>query len=120
MQLLPADLVRRRTDGILPVAFALLAPEATLLFGQMSALMLPDVALVFFLTALLWTLARLDQSRDARWWLPAGVFGGSVLLSKYVCLLVIPPILAFVLWRPGNRKWVFTPGPGVRLRIAFA
>jgi len=120
MQLLLADLVRRRTDGILPVAFALLAPEATLLFGQMSALMLPDVALVFFLTALLWTLARLDQSRDARWWLPAGVFGGSMLLSKYVCVLVIPAILAFVLWPPRNRKWVLTIWPWLALLIAFA
>jgi 4-amino-4-deoxy-L-arabinose transferase-like glycosyltransferase len=120
MQVLLADLVRRRTEGVLPMAFALLAPEATLLFGEMSALMLPDVALAFFLTALLWTLCRLDASRDPRWWLPAGAFGGAMLLSKYVCVLVIPAIVAFVLWPPRNRKWVLTVWPWLALLVALA
>jgi hypothetical protein len=120
MQLLLADLVRRRTDGILPAAFALLAPEATLLFGQMSALMLPDIPLVFFLAALLWTLSRLDQARDARWWLLAGACGGAMLLSKYVCVLIVPAILAFVLWPPRNRRWLLTIWPWLALLIALA
>ena len=120
MQLLLADLVRRRTDGILPAAFALLAPEATLLFGQFSALMLPDIPLVFFLAALLWTLSRLDQSRNPRWWPLAGLFGGGMLLSKYVCVLIVPAILAFMLWPPRNRRWLLTIWPWLALAIALA
>src|SRR5262249_41397493 len=120
MEVLLADLVRRRTQGILPVAFALLAPEATLLFGQMSALMLPDIPLAFFLTALLWTLAKLDESRDSRWWLAAGMFGGLMLLSKYVCVFVIPAILAFMLQPAGNRRWLLTIWPWLALLIALA
>jgi hypothetical protein len=49
MQVLLGDIVRRRTRSVWPVVFVLLAPEAALYYGQMMAVVMPEIPLVLFL-----------------------------------------------------------------------
>lgn len=42
---------------------------------------------------MVWSLVRLTQSDDGRWWLAAGLFGGLALLSKYTAIFFAPAIL---------------------------
>lgn len=118
MQLLLADIVRRHTTDHRAVLFAVLAPEATLYYALMLALIGPDVPLVACVTGFLWALVRLD-GRAPHWWLVAGVFAGLALLSKYTALMIVPAVAAFVLWPPQNRKWLLTPWPWLALVIAL-
>jgi 4-amino-4-deoxy-L-arabinose transferase-like glycosyltransferase len=120
-QLLLADIVRRRTSPhwVWPVVFVVLAMEASLDFSIMTAIVQPDVPLVLFQTALLWALARLDDTRDPKWWLAAGVFGGLMLLSKYSAVFVVPAMLAYLLWPPRNRGWLLTIWPWLAAAIAL-
>src|SRR4029079_4888964 len=75
-QLLLADIVRRVTHDMRAVIFTLLMPEAALYYGLLMAKVAPDTALIPFAVAMLWSLVRLKESGDARWWLAAGLFGG--------------------------------------------
>ena len=82
-QLLLADIVRRVTHDVRAVVFAVLMPEAALYYGLLMAKVAPDTALIPFAVAMLWSLVRLHESGDARWWLAAGLFAGLALLSKF-------------------------------------
>jgi 4-amino-4-deoxy-L-arabinose transferase-like glycosyltransferase len=102
MQLLLADIVWRVVRDIRYVLVVALLPEACLTFGLGMAKITPDVALIPFELAMMWSLVRLWQSDDQRWWLAAGLFGGLALASKYTALLLLPAIALFVLvpdWR---------------------
>ena len=102
MQLLLADIVWRTVRDFRYVLVAALLPEACLTYGLGMAKITPDVALIPFELAMMWSLVRLWQSDDQRWWLAAGLFGGLALASKYTALLLLPAIALFVLvpdWR---------------------
>jgi 4-amino-4-deoxy-L-arabinose transferase-like glycosyltransferase len=102
MQLLLADIVWRTVRDIRYVLVVALLPEACLTFGLGMAKITPDVALIPFELAMMWSLVRLWQSDDRRWWLAAGLFGGLALASKYTALLLLPAIALFILvpdWR---------------------
>ncbi len=102
MQLLLADIVWRTVRDIRYVLIAALLPEACLTYGLGMAKITPDVALIPFELAMMWSMVRLWQSDDRRWWLAAGLFGGLALASKYTALLLLPSVALFVLvpdWR---------------------
>jgi 4-amino-4-deoxy-L-arabinose transferase-like glycosyltransferase len=102
MQLLLADIVWRVVPDIRYVLVVALMPEACLTFGLGMAKITPDIALIPFELAMMWSLVRLWQSDDQRWWLAAGLFGGLALASKYTALLLLPALALFVLvpdWR---------------------
>src|SRR3954451_17175473 len=73
-QLLLADIVRRVTHDVRAVVLAILMPEAALYYGLLMAKVAPDVALIPFAVAMMWSLFRLEESGEPRLWLPAGVF----------------------------------------------
>lgn len=101
------DLLPGRGAG--PLAGALL--NATLLLGAGAVTMTPDTPLLFFWTAALAALARLQATGQGRWWIAAGLATGAALASKYTALLL--PVSAG-LWMaalPGPRRWLATPGP---------
>ena len=79
MQLLLADIVWRVVRDVRYVLVVALLPEACLTFGLGMAKITPDVALIPFELAMMWSLVRLWQSDDQRWWLAAGLFGGLAL-----------------------------------------
>ena len=100
-QLLLADIVRRVTHDVRAVAIAVLMPEAALYYGLLMAKVSPDIALIPFVTAMVWALVRLTESDDARWWLAAGVFAGLALLSKFTAVLLLPAVLRSCWCRAG-------------------
>ncbi len=119
-QLLIADIVRRVTHDLRAVVIAVLMMEAALYYGLLMAKVSPDVALIPFVTAMVWALVRLTESNDARWWLAAGAFAGLALLSKFTVVLLLPAVLAFMLVPPWRARWLRSPYPWGAALIACA
>ena len=102
MQLLLADIVWRVVRDWRYVIAVVLMTEAAPHYGLMMAKIAPDTALIPCELLMIWSLVRLAQSGNPRWWLAAGLFGGLALTAKYTAVLLAPAILAFVLvpdWR---------------------
>ncbi len=118
-QLLLADMVRRVTHDFRAVGFAMLMPEAALYYGLLMAKVSPDTALIPFAVAMLWSLVRLNESNDARWWLAAGLLGGLALLSKLTAVMLVPAVLAFTLVPDWRRRWLKNPYPWLAALIAL-
>src|SRR3954465_14262897 len=119
MQLLLADIVRRFTHDARAVVLAILMPEAALYYGLLMAKVAPDVALIPFGVAMMWSLVRLYESGDPRWWLAAGVFAGMALLSKFTAIMLLPAVAAFMLVPKWRRRWLFSPYPWAAVLIAL-
>jgi 4-amino-4-deoxy-L-arabinose transferase-like glycosyltransferase len=79
----------------------------------------PDVAAIPFAVAMIWALARLVESKDARWWLAAGLFGGLALLSKFTVVMLLPAVLAFMVVPDWRRRWLLSPYPWAAALIAL-
>lgn len=109
MQLLLADIVRRMVHDISYVVLAVLMPEASLHYGLGMVKVTPDIALIPFALAMAWSLVRLWQTDDLRWWLLAGVFGGLALLSKYTAVMLLPAVLAFAFVPTWRRQQLASP-----------
>src|SRR3954467_8373087 len=65
-QLLLADIVRRLTRSMRAVVLAVLMMEAALYYGLLMAKVSPDIALIPFAVAMIWSLVRLHESGEAR------------------------------------------------------
>ena len=118
-QLLLADIVRRVTHDARAIVFAALMPEAALYYGLLMAKVSPDTALIPFAVAMIWSLVRLTESNDARWWLAAGLFAGLALLSKFTAIMLVPAVLAFMLVPDWRKRWLFNPYPWLAALIAL-
>lgn len=119
-QLLLADIVRRVVGDFRAVVFALLMPEAALYYGLLMAKVAPDTALIPFAVAMLWSLVRLNESGDSRWWLAAGLFAGLALLSKFTAIMLLPAVAAFMLVPDWRWRWLRSPWPWTAALIALA
>ncbi len=117
-QLLLADIVRRVTHDTRAIVLTVLMPEAALYYGLLMAKVSPDVALIPFAVAMVWTLIRLNESGNPRWWLAAGVLAGLALLSKFTAVMLIPAVLAFMLVPAWRRRWLLSPYPWLAALIA--
>src|ERR1700748_1610000 len=82
MQLLLADIVWRVVRDVRYVLIVALLPEACLTFGLGMAKITPDVSLIPFELAMMWSLVRLWQSDDQRWWLAGGLFRGLAEIGR--------------------------------------
>jgi 4-amino-4-deoxy-L-arabinose transferase-like glycosyltransferase len=119
-QLLLADIVRRVTHDFRAIVLALLMPEAALYYGLLMAKVAPDTALIPFAAAMLWSLVRLKESGDGRWWLAAGLFAGLALLSKFTAIMLLPAVAAFMLVPGWRSRWLSSPYPWLAALIAVA
>src|SRR5690349_6283885 len=117
-QLLLADIVRRVTRDWRAIAFALLMPEAALYYGLLMAKVAPDTALIPFSVAMIWSLVRLAETGDMRWWLAIGVFAGLSLLSKFTGVMLVPAVLAFMLVPDWWLRQLRSPYPWAAALIA--
>ncbi|MBR2117301.1 MAG: glycosyltransferase family 39 protein [Pseudomonadota bacterium] len=113
------DIVWRLTRDRGAVVLAVLMPLAAPEYGLFASRILPDVALIPFSLAMVWSLVRLTQSDDGRWWLAAGLFGGLALLSKYTAIFFAPAILVFLLAPPWRMRWLRSPYPWSAVIIAL-
>jgi 4-amino-4-deoxy-L-arabinose transferase-like glycosyltransferase len=119
MEVLLADIVWRTTREWRYVILAVLLPEAALDYGLLMTKVVPDTALIAFVLAMVWALVRQALSGDQRWWLLAGLFGGFALLSKYVVVLLIPAIVAYVVVPSWRKKQLSSPYPWLAALIAL-
>jgi 4-amino-4-deoxy-L-arabinose transferase-like glycosyltransferase len=71
-----------------------------------GVIMTPDTPSVLFWGLAAWALAELHVTRNANWWLAVGAFAGLGLLSKYTNLFVGAGILLWLVWGPGNLRWL--------------
>ncbi|MGQ0685926.1 glycosyltransferase family 39 protein [Bradyrhizobium sp.] len=117
-QLLLADIVRRVTHDFRAIVFALLLPEAALYYGLLMAKVAPDTALIPFAVAMLWSLVRLNESGDGRWWLAGGLFAGLALLAKFTAIMLLPAVAAFMLVPDWRWRWLRSPYPWAAVLIA--
>jgi 4-amino-4-deoxy-L-arabinose transferase-like glycosyltransferase len=117
-QLLLADIVRRVTHDVRAIVLVVLMPEAALYYGLLMAKVSPDIALIPFAVAMVWALVRLTESKDARWWLAAGVFAGLALLSKFTAIMLLPAVAAFMLVPDWRARWLASPYPWLAALIA--
>lgn len=118
-QCLLADIVRRLTHDVRAMVVAVLMPEAALYYGLLMAKVAPDVALIPFAAAMIWSLVQLAQSGDGRWWLAAGLFAGLSLLSKFTAIMFAPAVAAFLLVPDWRWRWLRNPSPYLGLLIAI-
>ena len=112
-----ADIARRRTRSWNAALFVVIALECTLYYSLVVIVLEPSIPMLLFVSIVLWSLCRLDESMDGRWWLLAGAAGGLALLSKLLVFLVAPAILVFLL-SVRHRRWVATRWPWLGLVIA--
>ncbi|MEH2491571.1 4-amino-4-deoxy-L-arabinose transferase-like glycosyltransferase [Bradyrhizobium sp. AZCC 2230] len=119
-QLLLADIVRRLTHDVRAIIVAVLMPEAALYYGLLMAKVAPDVVMIPFAVAMVWSLVRLTQSGDGRWWLAAGLFAGLSLLSKFTAIMFAPAVAAFLLVPDWRWRWLRSPYPYLAALIAIA
>jgi 4-amino-4-deoxy-L-arabinose transferase-like glycosyltransferase len=119
-QLLLADIVRRVTRNARAIVFALLMPEAALYYGLLMAKVAPDVAMIPVAVAMMWSLVRLAQSGDGRWWLAAGLFAGLSMLSKFTAIMFAPAVAAFLLVPDWRWRWLRSPCPYLAVLVAIA
>jgi len=68
----------------------------------------------------MWSLVRLAQSGNSRWWLAAGLFAGLSLLSKFTAIMFAPAVAAFCLVPDWRRRWLRSPYPYLAALIAIA
>jgi 4-amino-4-deoxy-L-arabinose transferase-like glycosyltransferase len=120
IELILADIARRRTGHWNAALFVVLAMECTLNYALFSIVVEPNLPLLLFTSLILWAIVRLDETADARWWLLVGTAGGLALLSKYIVLLLAPALLVFLLLDPRHRRWLRTFWPYLAVVIAAA
>jgi 4-amino-4-deoxy-L-arabinose transferase-like glycosyltransferase len=119
-QLLLADIVRRLTHDVRAIVVVVLMPEAALYYGLLMAKVAPDVVMIPFAVAMMWSLVRLVQSGDGRWWLAAGLFAGLSLLSKFTAIMFAPAVAAFLLVPDWRWRWLRSPYPYLAVLVAIA
>ncbi|HEY5236736.1 MAG TPA: glycosyltransferase family 39 protein [Rhizomicrobium sp.] len=79
----------------------------------------PDAPALAASALFLLALAKAEQTRNARWWLAAGVVAGLGLLSKYTMFFAGAGALLWLLLDPRARRWLLTPWPYVSALIAL-
>ena len=72
-----------------------------------------------FAVAMIWSLVRLAQSGDGRWWLAAGLFAGLSLLSKFTAIMFAPAVAAFLLVPDWRWRWLRSPYPYLAVLVAI-
>jgi 4-amino-4-deoxy-L-arabinose transferase-like glycosyltransferase len=119
MQLLLAGIVWRTVRDYRYVIAVVLMTEAAPDYGLMMAKLAPDTALIPCELVMIWSLVRLAQSGDQRWWLPAGLSGGLALSAKYTAVLLAPAILAFVLVPAWRKRQLASPWLWIAVALAL-
>ncbi len=79
--------------------------NATLLLNVGAVVMTPDTPLLFFWTASLAALARLQRTGQPGWWLVFGLLAGGALDSKYTAVLLGLAVLAWMCVATEARRW---------------
>lgn len=104
-------------------AYACLIFNLTLMITVEMLAATPDTPSIATSAVFFWTLAKVVETRDGRWWLAVGVAAGLGLLSKYSAFFLGLGTLVWLLASPSMRRWLLSPWPylgGVLALILFA
>ena len=105
-------------DGGTAWRAALLFSLAPIFFAG-GVVLIPDTGLLLFcLLAWILFLRAVRHGPALLPWLLAGIAAGGAMLSKFHAFALLPPLYGFLVFVPGNRKLLRTPGPWVALGIA--
>ena len=77
----------------------------------------PDSPYLLFTALSFWAIT-MALTRDPRWWLLAGLFGGLSLLSKYIAVLFPAAVFLALIVSKNGRKHFLTPWPWLAVVIA--
>jgi 4-amino-4-deoxy-L-arabinose transferase-like glycosyltransferase len=103
-------------------AIACLFFNLTLMISVEMLAATPDAPSIAAAAAFCWSLAKVAETKDGRWWLAAGIAAGLGLLSKYSMFFLGLGAVVWLLASP-MRRWLASPWPylgGVLALILFA
>jgi len=80
----------------------------------------PDSPLFFAWTGAIWSVWRLSQTGDGKWWFAAGAFVGLSWLAKYSGVLLLPVVFLYLLTSSRQRHWLRKPQPYIAVLLAAA
>ncbi|HTW33571.1 MAG TPA: glycosyltransferase family 39 protein [Rhizomicrobium sp.] len=92
-------------------ALACLYFNLTLMVAVETMAATPDAPALETAALLLFTLAKLVQTGDGRWWIAIGVAGGLCLLSKYTGFFLGAGVLFWLIASAEGRRWLPTFWP---------
>jgi 4-amino-4-deoxy-L-arabinose transferase-like glycosyltransferase len=110
-------------DNERTAALACLYFNLTLMVAVETMAATPDALALEMAAVLLFTLAKLVQTGDGRWWIAIGAAGGLCLLSKYTGFFLGAGVLFWLIATAEGRKWLPTFWPyagGVLAVLLFA
>ena len=79
----------------------------------------PDSLLITAAALLLWTVAKLQNSADGRWWLATGAAAGLAISVKYTGFFLGGSIVVWLLVNEAARRWLRTVWPYAGALIAM-
>ncbi len=94
--------------------------STTLMFAAESMGATPDSLVLAAAAFLLWSIAKLEDTHDGRWWLAAGLAVGIGLFSKYTAFFLGASVVLWLVVTPCGRAWLRTPWPYVGGALALA
>jgi 4-amino-4-deoxy-L-arabinose transferase-like glycosyltransferase len=94
---------------------AALVPDF-LMFG---AYVTPDAPCLLFWSAAVWALAHALSGDSPRWWIPAGLFLGLAMDSKYHAVFLGLGVFGFLLFSRDQRHWLRRPEPWLGVAAAL-
>ena len=102
-------------------ALACLFFNLTFMVAAESMAATPDALILAASAFVLFTMAKLDVTRDGRWWLAVGFAAGVALFSKYTAFFLCGGIGLWLIATPQGRPWFRTIWPylGGVLALAF-
>jgi 4-amino-4-deoxy-L-arabinose transferase-like glycosyltransferase len=100
-------------------ALACLLFNLTLMVTVETMAATPDAPSVVAAAGFFWSLAKLNESGNGRWWLAAGAMAGLGLLSKYTALFLGAGAVAWLIASPPMRQWLRSPWPYLGAVLAF-
>lgn len=77
----------------------------------------PDAPYLLFTALSFWAI-YVALTRDPRWWLLTGIFGGLSLLSKYIAVLFPAAVFLALIFSKKGRRHFLTPWPWLAVVIA--
>ncbi|GAA0551327.1 4-amino-4-deoxy-L-arabinose transferase-like glycosyltransferase [Rhizomicrobium palustre] len=99
--------------------FAALAFNLSLMTTVEMLVATPDTPQMATAAAFFWTLAKLAETGNGRWWLAVGIAAGLGLLSKYSTLFLGAGALVWLIASPPMRRWLASPWPYAGGVLAF-
>jgi 4-amino-4-deoxy-L-arabinose transferase-like glycosyltransferase len=117
---IPARAAQSGGGGEAKAALAAVIFNLTLMTGIEMLVATPDLPSIATVAGFLWAIAKVQSTRQGRWWLAAGIFAGLSLLSKYSMLFVGLGTAVWLLADARGRAWLRTPWPWAGGILALA